>query len=523
MGFTVKRVERLLTAGRPGRHADHGGRDSVRGLYLCIRNKNNASWSLRYQLNDKPHWMGLGSASDISLAQAREKASVEREKLVKRVDPLAQRRAERAEQAKAALASITFAEASQAYIEAHEASWKNARHRQQWTQTLKDFAFPHIGNLPVASVDKTAVLHVLEHKDLWKTKTETASRLRGRIESVLDWCKARGYRPDDVENPAKWDGNLEHLLPSRSNIAKVAHHRALPYDDLPAFAAKLRSRQGIAAKALLFTILTAGRTQETLGARWSEIDFQQRTWTVPPERMKGGIAHIVLLAPQVIDLLRGLPREGDGDGYVFIGSRPGAPLNPKALHRVCARLKVDAVPHGLRSSFSDWANECTAHSHHAIEISLAHKVGNDVEQAYRRGPMLGKRARLMSDWARFVMSPPVEKTEADTGVEKADTGEVVVPIRRRWPAQKLLLATTSYSRSPHWHGGSLTVTLVSKNRHRKRPQEVPVKSAKKLTRVPFTVTRGAQGNVALSTSSLSTTTCRLSAQVPPICRVASFS
>ena len=418
MGFTVKRVARLIAAGAPGRHADRGGSDSIKGLYLCVRSKSNASWSLRYQLRGACHWMGLGSARDITLATARDKAKALRATLTEKIDPLAQRRAEHAAAAVAAIKTITFAEAATQFIAQHEGGWKNPRHREQWTQTLQQYAFPHIGRLPVDAIDTPLVLKCIE--PLWTTRTETASRLRGRIESVLDWCKVRGYR--DGDNPARWRGHLEHTLPKRSAVAKVVHHAAMPYADVPAFVAKLRTRQGTAAQALLFTLLTASRTQEALGARWSEIDFQQRTWTVPPERMKGSVEHIVLLAPQVIELLHQLPREDDGDGYLFVGSRPGAPLNPKALHRVMARLKLDAVPHGFRSSFSDWAHECTAHANHAIEISLAHKVGAQSERAYRRGPMVAKRARLMADWARFVMTPP----KADKAV-----GDNIVKLRER--------------------------------------------------------------------------------------------
>jgi integrase len=245
------------------------------------------------------------------------------------------------------------------------------------------------------------VLRVIE--PIWQTKTATASRLRGRIESVLDWAKARGYRSGD--NPASWDV-IGKVLPNHKTFAKVTHHRALPYQDVPAFVAKLWEHKAVAAQALLFTILTAARTQETVGARWSEISLKERVWTVPPGRMKGGVEHKVMLAPEVIDLLHQLPRDGGGDGFLFIGTRSGTGLNPKSLHRALARLKVDAVPHGFRSSFSDWAHECTAHSNHTIEISLAHKVGTEVEQAYRRGPMAAKRQRLMSDWSRFCCTPP---------------------------------------------------------------------------------------------------------------------
>jgi integrase len=403
MALTVKKHEARVRGGKVGMYLDGTTGGGVRGLYLVVKNKRSANWALRYQLNQRTHWMGLGSAllgDGRTLDQAREAAKAAREKLRSKIDPLQQRRAEQAARAVAELKSLTFAAAAKQYIAQNEAAWKNARHRQQWHQTLATYARP-INNLPVDQIDTPLVLRVIE--PIWQSKTATASRLRGRIESILDWAKARGYRSGD--NPASWDV-IGNVLPNHKTFAKPVHHRALPYADVPAFVAKLKEHKTVAAKALLFTILTSSRTQETVGARWSEICEKDAVWTVPPGRMKGGAEHKVMLAREVIDLLHQLPREGDGDGFLFIGSRPGMPLNPKSLHRMLTRLKVDAVPHGFRSSFSDWAHECTQHANHAIEISLAHKVGNDAEQAYRRGPMMAKRAKLMADWSRFCCTPP---------------------------------------------------------------------------------------------------------------------
>jgi integrase len=405
MSLTIKKVVKLVRAGKAGMKLD-GPPSGVRGLYLVIENKRNASWGLRYQINKRTRWMGLGSAAlgdGVTLDQAREKAKAARQTLRDKIDPLEQRRAEQAARAAEALKQITFAEAGAAYIAAHEASWKNPRHREQWVQTLRQYARP-INALLVDQIDTALVLKCIE--PLWATRTETASRLRGRIESVLDWCKVRGYRPKDVGNPAKWGGNLEHLLPKRSAIAKPVHHPAMPYADVPAFVEKLRTRQGTAAQALLFMILTASRTSETLLARWSEVDLKSAVWTVPAERMKAGKEYKVPLSDAAVDLLRGLPREGDG--FIFIGSQVGAPLNPKALHRVVARMKVNAVPHGFRASFSTWAHEQTAHANHTIELSLAHTVGTDVERAYRRTDMFAKRRQLLVQWSRYCMSPPVK-------------------------------------------------------------------------------------------------------------------
>jgi integrase len=415
--LTADKHEAQVRGGKAGMHLD-GGRRGVRGLYLVVKNKRSANWALRYQLDHRTHWMGLGSAllgDGVTLDQAREKARAARAKLHDRLDPLQERRAERAAAQIAALKRLSFAEASAQFIAQNEASWRNARHRQQWHQTLATYARP-INNLPVDQIDTPLVLRVIE--PIWQTKTATASRLRGRIESILDWAKARGYRSGDSSNPASWSV-IGNVLPNHKTFAKPVHHRALPYADVPAFVAKLRTHKAVAARALEFLILTAARTQETVGARWSEIDWKQRVWTVPPGRMKGGVEHKVLLAPEVIDLLQQLPREGDGDGFVFIGSRAGMSLSPKSLHRVTARLKVDAVPHGFRSSFSDWAHECTQHANHAIEISLAHKVGTDAEQAYRRGPMIEKRRRLMVDWSRFCCTPPKATSDNVVPIAKA--------------------------------------------------------------------------------------------------------
>jgi integrase len=406
MALTVKKHHARVRGGKVGKYLDGTTGGGVRGLYLVVKGKRSSNWGLRYQLHGVTHWMGLGSAllgDGIPLNVAREKAKAARAKLYDKIDPLQQRRAERAAAQVAALKQLTFAEAAGEYIRQNESGWRNARHRQQWHQTLRQYAFPVIGNLPIDQIDTPLVLRVLERDRLWHQKTATASRLRGRIESILDWAKARGYRSGD--NPASWDV-IGQVLPNHKTFAKPVHHRALPYQHVPAFIARLQAHQTVAAKALLFTILTSSRTQESVGARWSEISLKERVWTVPAGRMKGGAEHKVLLAPEAIELLRQLPRDGDGDGYLFIGSRAGMPLNAKALHRALARMKVDAVPHGFRSSFSDWAHECTQHANHAIEISLAHKVGNDAEQAYRRGPMIAKRARLMADWARFCCTPP---------------------------------------------------------------------------------------------------------------------
>jgi integrase len=418
MGLTVKRVDKLLREGNAGRHSDHDSTDGVKGLYLCIKNQDNASWSLRYQLAYRAHWMGLGSARDISLAQAREKANAQRAKLTDKVDPLTTRRSEQAARALAAIKQISFSEAAKQYIEQHEKGWKNPRHREQWSQTLRQYALPKIGALPVNAVDTPSILRVLE--PIWNEKTETASRLRGRIESILGWATVRGYRSGD--NPARWKGHLSEALPKRSKVAPLEHYAAMPYADVPALVARLRESRTVSAQALLFLILTAARSNEAIGARWSEIDLKTKTWTVPAERMKGGKEHKVPLSDAALDLLRNLYREGDGDGFLFIGSQPGGPLSRKALTQLLLRMGVDVTVHGFRAGFSTWAAEQTNYPREVAEQSLAHVISNAVERSYKRTTLFDKRRQLMMAWAKFCMMPPVSKRERDN---------VVVPIGAR--------------------------------------------------------------------------------------------
>jgi integrase len=414
MALTVKRHRRLVRAGKPGQYLD-GPPSGVRGLYLVVEHKRNASWGLRYQLNKRTHWMGLGSAllgDGVGLDQAREAAKAARAKLRGKVDPLQARRAEQAAARVAALKELTFAEAAKSFIEQNEVKWKNPRHIEQWTTTLATYAYPIIGKLPVSAVDTPLVLKCVE--PIWKNKNATASRLRGRIESVLDWATVRDYRSG--ENPARWKGHLEHVLPNGGEVAKVEHHPALPYQDMPAFVAKLRTRQGAAAQALLFTILTSSRTQESVGARWSEVDLKERVWTVPASRMKAGKEHKVPLSDVAVDLLRKLYRDGDGDGYLFIGSRSGSALNPKALHRLLARMHVPVTIHGFRSSFRTWAAEQTNFPREVGEQALAHTISDKVERAYKRTTLFDKRRQLMAAWAKYVTSAPVRRRARDNVV-----------------------------------------------------------------------------------------------------------
>lgn len=296
---------------------------------------------------------------------------------------------------------ITFRQCAERYIEAHRPSWKNPKHAAQWPATLEAYAYPVFGNVPVKKIGANGdgidlIMKALQ--PIWYSKTETAARLRGRIESILDWAKARGYR--DGENPARWKGHLDKLLPPKGKVAPVKHHAALPYSDLPDFMTKLRAIEGNAARALEFTILTAARTSEVLEAKRSEIDLQSRMWIVPPERMKSRREHRVPLSDAAIAIIRSLPQDGD---YIFAGRKKGRPLSNMALLKVLERmgLRDQAVTHGFRSAFRDWGSEVGDYPNELLELAIAHAISDRVEAAYRRGDMLAKRHKLMADWQRF--------------------------------------------------------------------------------------------------------------------------
>ena len=409
MALTVKRVERLRV---PGRYID------ARGLYLQVLSKSNRSWLLRYQRDGRERWMGLGSVHDFTLDEARERARKARQQLKDGIDPLDARHADKAAKALEAAKAMSFKQCGEAYIAANRGAWKSAKHGGQWIATLATYVYPHIGNLPVAAIDTGLVLKCIEPD--WATKTETMSRVRGRIESVLDWATVRNYRSGD--NPARWRGHLEHVLPAKNKVAKPTHYAALPYADLPAFMAALREREGTAARALEFTILTAARTGEVIGARWSEIDLTAATWIVPQGRMKGGREHRVPLTDRALELLRSLPTE-DGNEFVFIGPRSGAGLSNAALAATLRRMGHDTITtHGFRSTFMDWAHEQTSFAKVVIDMALAHVVGDKVEASYRRGDLFNKRKQLAEAWAKFVTSPPVVTKPDDTKVVPIGSG-----------------------------------------------------------------------------------------------------
>jgi integrase len=396
--LSAKKVEREK---RPGRYFDR------HGLYLQIKGVNNKSWLLRFERDGRERWLGLGPLHTYNLKEARERARDARQLLHSGIDPIEDRKAKKAERALAAAKSVTFKECAEAYIAANEGAWKNAKHAAQWTATLKTYVYPTIGNLPVAAIDTGLVLRCIEPH--WLAKTETMSRTRGRIEAVLDWATVRSYRSGD--NPARWRGYLEHVLPQKNKVSKVEHHAALPYAEMPGFMAGLREREGTAAQALEFAIYTAARTGEVIGAHWHEIDLGAKVWTIPAGRMKGGREHRVALSDRAIQLLRALPAE-DGNGFVFIGPRAGSGLSSMAMTQVLKRMgRGDITTHGFRSSFRDWAAERTSFPREVAEMALAHAIPNAVEAAYRRGDLLAKRRQLMEVWAKYCTSPPVAQKD----------------------------------------------------------------------------------------------------------------
>ncbi|HKD23470.1 MAG TPA: integrase arm-type DNA-binding domain-containing protein, partial [Rhizomicrobium sp.] len=352
-----------------GMHADGGG------LYLQVKN-GGASWVLRFTINGRARYMGLGPLSLFGLKEARAKALDARRLKYQGADPVEARRQERAKQRLDAAKSMTFAEAAERYIASHKAGWRNAKHATQWTNTLNTYAGPTIGAIPVQAIDTSLVLRIVE--PLWATKPETAGRLRGRIESILDWATARGFRRG--ENPARWRGHLDKILPARGKVRSVKHHSALSYADLPAFVATLACQVGVAARSLEFTILTAARTGEALGATWNEIDLNNKVWIVPAERMKAKKEHRVPLSTRAVAILADLKPEVPPPGsFVFPGAKAGKPLSNMAMLMTLRRLgRADLTAHGFRSTFRDWAAERTTFPSEVAEMALAHAVGNKV-------------------------------------------------------------------------------------------------------------------------------------------------
>lgn len=377
----------------PGVHAVGG----VAGLYLSVGDGGASSWTLRAMVGTRRREIGLGPFPETTLAMAREKARAAKEAIRQGRDPVEERRAARAALV-AAQQRMTFATATDTYLALRESEFRNPKHAAQWRTTLETYAHPVIGNVPVADVELGHVVAVLE--PIWTTKTETASRVRGRMESVLSWATVAGHRQGD--NPARWRGHLDQVFPAPSKVSRVSHFAALPFADLPAFVGALRERPGIAARALEFAILTAARSGEVRGATWDEIDLEAALWTIPGERMKAGKEHTVPLSDQALTLLKGLDRLVGCD-LVFPGMRGGT-LSDASLTAVLKRMSVPVTVHGFRSTFRDWTAERTSYARDVCEMALAHVIESGTERAYRRGNLLEKRRRLMRDWARFADS-----------------------------------------------------------------------------------------------------------------------
>lgn len=383
---------------KPGRHSDGGG------LYLFIDPHGRRRWIFMYTRGGKRTELGLGSGRDLSLANARAEAARLREVLATGGDP----KAERAKDDRIP----TFGACADAYIEAMRPSWRNAKHAAQWTMTLTRYAEPIRGK-PVNTIDTQDVLDVLQA--LWQRTPETAERLRGRIENVLDAAKARGHRSG--ENPARWRGHLDQLLPKRQRLSR-GHHAALPHDAIPVFMADLTRRGAIAARALEFTILTAARSGEVLGAQWDEIDTAKKVWTIPAVRMKAGREHRVPLSPRAMEIVTAMAKLG-AEGYLFPGPKPNKPLSSMAMAMLLRRMKAEVTVHGFRSTFRDWASETTGFPHEVCEMALAHAIGNKAEAAYRRGDLFDKRRKLMEAWASYCARNDSAKVVALPGTKQA--------------------------------------------------------------------------------------------------------
>lgn len=416
--------DRRVKTAKAGMHPDGGG------LYLRVTEGKeavlNRYWLFRYARRDNGNdrQLGIGSLDTVTLAAARAAARECREQLLAGLDPVEQRELQRASQALADVKTVTFDQAVERYIASHESAWKNAKHRQQWRNTLATYASPVIGSLPVGAIDTGLVMQVLE--PIWTAKRETASRLRGRVEVVLDWAKVRGYRTG--ENPARWRGHLDKLLPKKPKGRKVKHHPALPYAQIGAFMANLRPRAGTAAKALQFTILTAARSDEVISMRWHEIDLAEKLWTVPPERIKGEREHCVPLSDQAAAIIREMKPDGEnvGQKYVFPGAKPGRPLSNMAMLELIRRMNAErevvgqpkwtdpkqgdkeVVTHGFRSTFKTWSSERTTFRDAVSESCLAHIEGDKVKAAYDRATFEQHRCELMEMWSAWCASTPGE-------------------------------------------------------------------------------------------------------------------
>jgi integrase len=381
---------------KPGLYGDGGG------LYLQVSDFKTKAWVFRYMMAGRARKMGLGDFELVALKDARKKRDAAYGLVVDGVDPIEERKERKATKAAETAKALTFKECAEGYIAAHKAGWKSAKHADQWAATLVTYAYPVIGKLPVQMIETAHVMKIVE--PIWKDKTETASRVRGRIEKILDRAKALKLRSG--ENPAAWRGHLDQLLPAKSQVSPVENHPALPYAELPNFMAKLRAKEGVSARALEFTILTVARTGDTIGATRKEIHKAEKLWTVPAARVKGKKGarkrdHVVPLTKQALAAIDAVPVEGS---YIFPGGKEGAGLSNAAMSELLKGMGYSpdyATVHGFRSTFKDWAGDLTAYPNEMSEIAMAHTVDDKVEAAYRRSDMRERRRRMMADWAAF--------------------------------------------------------------------------------------------------------------------------
>jgi integrase len=386
----------ITQAKRRGYYGDGGG------LFLQVSATGAKSWVFRFKEASKLREMGLGATHTVSLAEARQKALECRKARLEGRDPIEVRRGKRIQAKLDAAKAMTFAACAERYIASHKAGWRNPKHAAQWPATLGTYVYPVFGSLPVQAVDVGFVMKVIE--PIWAIKPETASRVRGRIESVLDWATARGYRQG--ENPARWRGHLENLLPKKSKVRRVEHHAALPYAEIAAFMAELRQQEGVAAHALEFVILMAARTGEVIGAKWDEIDSGEHLWVIPAERMKAAKEHREPLSDPALAILEEMRKIRQGD-HIFPGGKEGRPISNMAMSMLLRRMGCgELTVHGFRSTFSDWCSERTNFPAEVREMALAHAVSDKVEAAYRRGDLLQKRRQLADAWARFCDTAP---------------------------------------------------------------------------------------------------------------------
>lgn len=388
----------VATKKRAGLYGDGGG------LYLQLAPGGSKTWIFRYRspLTKKPRYMGLGPVHSVGLPDARQKAETQRSLLLSGLDPIEVREEENRKRVVEAARAVTFTQCAASYIESHRPGWRNAKHAEQWENTIATYCGPVIGKLPVADVDTGLVLKILE--PIWSKKPETASRLRGRIENILDWAKARGHRTG--ENPARWKGHLNQLLPALAKKDRVTHHEAMPFAEVGGFVAKLREMPGVVARCLEFTILTTARTNEAIKSKPDEFDLDNATWIIPASRMKAKKEHRVPLSPRALQIARNmLDLKGE---HLFPGAKRGKPISNMAMLQLLDRMDVRVTVHGFRSSFRDWAAERTGFPHEVCEMALAHTIPNAAEAAYRRGDLFEKRRGLMKAWADYLDTPQQE-------------------------------------------------------------------------------------------------------------------